>query len=160
MAHNPKKPGSDLIYDFKLITMANYAFKIITKILSDRLGGIASQILFPKQTGFMRGRHIHISIALVSECYNILDCNITGGNVGIKFDITKAFDTIDWGFLLQVLRRFGFADRFVGWIDAILHSACLSIAVNGIYMVISLALEGFFRVICFLRSCFILLRMC
>lgn len=67
----------------------------------------------------------------------MLNCKIIRGNVGIKFDIAKAFDTIDWGFLLQVLHMFGVADKFVGWIDTILHSACLSIAVNG-------ALYGYF----------------
>ena len=70
----PKKPGADRISDFRPIAMANFAFKIITKILSDRLGGIASRILSPEQTGFVRGRHIHTSIGLVSECYNMLDC--------------------------------------------------------------------------------------
>lgn len=62
----------------------------------------------------MRSRHIHTSIGLISECYNMLDCKTTGCSVSIKFDIAKAFDLIDWGFLLWVLRRFSFADRFIG----------------------------------------------
>lgn len=120
MALIPKKSGVNRILDFKLIAMANYAFKIIIKILSNKLGGIASRILSPEQFGFVRCRHIHAFIGLVSKCYNMLDCKITGSIVGIKFDIPKAFDTIDWRF----------DDRFVGWIDVILHSTRLSIAVN------------------------------
>lgn len=49
----PKKPGADRISDFGSIAMANYAFKISTKILLDRLGGIASWLLSPEQTGFV-----------------------------------------------------------------------------------------------------------
>lgn len=75
--------------------MANYAFNIITKILSYKLGGIASRILSPQQIVFVRGSHIHTSIGLVFECYNMLDREIKGGNFGIKFDIAKTFDKID-----------------------------------------------------------------
>lgn len=42
-----------------------------------------------------------------------------GGNVALKVDIKKAFDTLDWNFLIAVLRKFDFAD----WILAILQSA-------------------------------------
>ena len=93
--------------------MVNFAFKIITKILLDKLGGIVSWILSPKQTEFVQSRHIHTSIGLVSERYNMLDREFTWGNVGIKFDIAKAFDTMDWGFWLRVLCSFGFMDKFV-----------------------------------------------
>lgn len=73
----PKKLGDGRISDFRPIATANYAFKIITKILSDRLGGIASRILSPEQTGFVWGRHIHTSIELAFECYSMLDCKST-----------------------------------------------------------------------------------
>jgi len=54
-----------------------------------------------------------------------------GGNIAIKVDIRKAFETIDWNFLIAVLKQFGFCDLFCDWILAILHSAHLSILVNG-----------------------------
>jgi len=43
----------------------------------------------------------------------------------------KAFDTLEWNFLLKVLNKFGFNDKFCSWISTILHSATLSISVNG-----------------------------
>lgn len=46
-------------------------------------------------------------------------------------DIAKAFDTIEWSFLLKVLKQFGFNEKFCNWINAILQSANLSIAING-----------------------------
>jgi hypothetical protein len=54
-----------------------------------------------------------------------------GGNLALEIDITKAFDTLDWNFLLKVLRNFGFNDVFCGWIKTILHSAYHSVIVNG-----------------------------
>lgn len=46
-------------------------------------------------------------------------------------DISKAFDTLEWDFLLKVLSKFGFNDKFCSWIRTILNSATLSISVNG-----------------------------
>ncbi|PNX88874.1 ribonuclease H, partial [Trifolium pratense] len=54
-----------------------------------------------------------------------------GGNLAIKIDIAKAFDTIDWKILLKVLSAFGFCPLFCNWIHTILHSAKFSISING-----------------------------
>lgn len=61
----------------------------------------------------------------------MIDKRQLGGNVALKVDIKKAFDTLDWNFLIAVLRKFGFSSMFTDWILAILHSARLSILVNG-----------------------------
>jgi hypothetical protein len=53
------------------------------------------------------------------------------GNLALKIDIKKAFDTLDWNFLLSVLQQSGFNDIFCSWISEILHSARLSVLVNG-----------------------------
>lgn len=62
-----------------------------------------------------------------SECINIMDTRTYGGNMEIKYDIRKAFDTLEWSFILQVLNAFGFSDMFVQWIHSIMLSARLSI---------------------------------
>ncbi|CAJ2671970.1 unnamed protein product [Trifolium pratense] len=49
----------------------------------------------------------------------------------LKIDIRKAFDTLEWGFRLKVLRQFNFSDIFCSLIDIIFHSAKLSALVNG-----------------------------
>ncbi|XP_050378576.1 uncharacterized protein LOC126795885 [Argentina anserina] len=110
--------------------MANFIFKIIIKILADRLGSIATRIISPNQSAFLRGRIIADPIILTSECINLLDHNCKGGNIAIKFDVQKEFNTLDWDFLLRVLKAFGFSDHFYDWIKAILGSAHLSILVN------------------------------
>lgn len=68
---------------------------------------------------------------IASEAINILDTKQFGGNVALKFDIKEAFDALDWQFLLRVLKAFGFDSKFCNWISVILHSAHLSISVNG-----------------------------
>ncbi|KAL6135028.1 hypothetical protein ACLB2K_067256 [Fragaria x ananassa] len=127
----PKVDHVDTIMQFRPIALANFVFKIIPKIISIRLAPIASRIISPQQHAFVPGRQISDCIMSTSECFNLLDNNCYGGNVAIKVDIiTKAFDTLSWDFLLSVLQAFGFHQVFIGWIQALLHSAKLSLLVN------------------------------
>ncbi|PNX85730.1 ribonuclease H, partial [Trifolium pratense] len=128
----PKTPGADRIENFRPIALANFQFKIITKLLADRLAIIASKIIPPQQRGFIPNRSIADCVIVVaSEAINVLSKRSFAGNLALKIDIKKAFDTLDWSFLLQVLHQFGFHDNFCGWIKEIPHSARLSILING-----------------------------
>lgn len=89
--------------------MSNFACKVVTKILASRLALIVERILSPNQFGFIRNRSIHQCITLVSEGVNLLNKKCHGGNLAMKIDIKKAFDTLDWFFLLEVLDAFGFS---------------------------------------------------
>lgn len=53
---------------------------------------------------------------MVSENVNLLDRKILGGNLGLKLDMKKAFDSLEWSFLLHVLRCFGFSEIFIKWV--------------------------------------------
>ena len=111
--------------------MANFKFKIISKILADRLALTLPYIVYIGQRGFIKGRQINDCICLTTEAINMLHNKSFGGNLAIKIDIAKAFDTIDWNFLQKVLKDFGFNTIFCNWIQTILHYAKLIIAVNG-----------------------------
>lgn len=58
--------------------------------------------------------------------------------MAIKVDVIKAFDILNWNFLLKVLKYFSFCPKFLNWISVILDSAHLSVVVNG-------SLHGFFK---------------
>lgn len=51
--------------------------------------------------------------------------------MAIKIDITKAFNTVSWDFLFKVLHCMNFSSLFVGMVSNILHSARLSVLING-----------------------------
>lgn len=127
----PKIPGADKMDNFRPIALANFQFKIITKILVDRLGWISPSIISAHQKGFIPGRHIQDCIMTASEVVNLLNKKTFGGCIALKIDIKKVLDTINWKFLLHVLRWFGFNTCFCNRIETILQSAKLSISVNG-----------------------------
>ncbi|GAU23976.1 hypothetical protein TSUD_327770 [Trifolium subterraneum] len=134
----PKVQEADTIGQFRPIAMTNFKFKIISKILADRLALILPNIISKEQRGFIKGRQIKDCICLTSEAINMLHNKAYGGNLAIKIDIAKVFDTLDWQFLLKVLKTFGFCSTFCNWIQPILQSAKLSVSVNG-------KQEGFFN---------------
>ena len=127
----PKTNDADTIEQFRPIALANVKFKIISNILAGRLASILPNIVSQEQRGFIKGRNIKDCITLTSEAINLLDKKCFGGNLALKIDISKAFDTLNWEFLLNVLKKFGFNNTFCSWIEAILRSAKISISING-----------------------------
>jgi len=127
----PKIPDALNVGQYRPTTLANFKFKIISKILADRLAPIMNSIISPKQRGFVRGRNIKDGICVTSEAINHINHKSFAGNLAFKVDISKAFDTLEWKFLLSVLNKFGFNGKFCSWIHTILKSATLSISVNG-----------------------------
>ncbi|KAL6124854.1 hypothetical protein ACLB2K_077362 [Fragaria x ananassa] len=109
----PKVEHADCIKNFRPISLANFIFKIIPKIISLRLTEIASRIISPQQHVFVKGWNISDCIMTTLECFKLLDDKCYGGNVAIKVDITKAFDTLSWDFLAHVLQAFGFHHVFM-----------------------------------------------
>lgn len=99
--------------------------------MADILGIIASKITSINQRGFIPGRNIQDCILTTSEAINSLHKKSYGGNLALKIDVRKAFDTVNWKFLIHVLHCFGFNQLFCDWILNILHSAKISINVNG-----------------------------
>ena len=128
----PKSSNAMKVEDYRPIVLGNFVYKIMAKILASRLGVVLAAVISPNQFGFIPGRQIHDCIAIASEGINSLDNLAKVKNMAIKVDIRKAFDTLSWAFLLQILRSWGFGDQFVGWIESILLSGHLSILVNGL----------------------------
>jgi hypothetical protein len=127
----PKTPSASSVDQYRPIAMANFKFKIISKIIADRLASIMPSIVSEEKKGFIHDRNIKDCLCIASEAVNLLHNKSFGGNLALKIDITKAFDTLDWNFLLKVLKTFGFNEVFCNWIHVILHSAYLSISING-----------------------------
>jgi hypothetical protein len=100
-------------------------FEIKLKVV--QMPGIISK----EQRGFIHGRQMKDCISVSSEATNLMHKKSFGGNLALKIDIPKAFDTLDLGFLLKVLHAFGFNTTFCNLINTILSSKSLSISING-----------------------------
>ncbi|KAK2638051.1 hypothetical protein Ddye_025846 [Dipteronia dyeriana] len=120
-----------LVEQFRPIALGNFLFKVITKIIVDRLTKICSRIISSNQSGFIRGRQIGDCIVGASKCFNVLNNCSRGGHLALKIDIRKVFDSISWPFIFEVLLCFGFSENFIGWVASIFDSARISVLING-----------------------------
>jgi hypothetical protein len=91
----PKTPEASSIDQYRPIAMANFKFKIISKIIADRLASVLPSILSEEHHGFIKDRNIKDCLCIASEAANLLHNKSFGGNLALKIDITKAFDTLN-----------------------------------------------------------------
>ncbi|XP_026459619.1 uncharacterized protein LOC113360313 [Papaver somniferum] len=94
-------------------------------------GAFIGRLVSTQQGSFIKGRNIQEKIVLASELVNELEIKRRGGNVGLKIDITQAYDSLSWNFLFEVLRRFGFSEVGIQWLWNIFKSTRISVLING-----------------------------
>lgn len=73
---------------------------------------MVARITTENQFGFLKGRNIEECIISASKRVNLLDKKSVGGNIAMKINIRKTFDSMRWSFVLSVLRRFRFSRIF------------------------------------------------
>ncbi|XP_017245327.1 uncharacterized protein LOC108216978 [Daucus carota subsp. sativus] len=122
--------GSRTPKEFRPISLINASMKLVTKLLAIRLKRVMSNLISEVQSGFMHGRQISDGILLVSEIIGSLKRNRCQGVI-IKLDFEKAFDSVNWNFLIHLLKKLNFQDKWVKWIEAILKTCRISVLVNG-----------------------------
>jgi hypothetical protein len=133
----PKAANVNTAADFRPISCCNVVYKVISKILSGRLASALNAIISPMQNAFIGGRMMSDNINLVQELLRHYGRKRASPRCLMKVDFKKAFDSVQWHFLRQLLHMFGFPDRFVHLIMKCVETTSFSVAVNG-------TLYGFF----------------
>jgi len=108
----PKKNNPNSFNDVRPISLCNVKYKIIAKLINNRLAKILPIIISPEQSGFIAGRSIHDNIMFAHDLVHELDRTVPGGNLLITLDMSKAYDRVEWFFLLRVLKKFVFSNYF------------------------------------------------
>ena len=90
----PKVKSPERISDFGPISLCNVIYKIISKVMANRLKQILPQLIAPFQNAFMPGRLIIDNILVAYETLHAMHCRRTGkkGSLAMKLDISKAYD--------------------------------------------------------------------
>ncbi|XP_073029257.1 uncharacterized protein [Primulina eburnea] len=114
----PKVMGAQAWSDFRPISLCNVTNKIISKLLYSRLKVVAERLVSWNQSGFVPGRVISDNILLAQELTHSLSLPTRGGNVILKLDMAKAYDRVQWSFLLDVLRHYGFSEQLISMVHS------------------------------------------
>ncbi|XP_022030545.1 uncharacterized protein LOC110931459 [Helianthus annuus] len=108
------------------------------KVLADRLKGSLNEIVSINQSAFVPGRKISDNIPLTQELMHNYHRDFGPPRCAFKVDIQKAYDTVEWSFLKNVLLGFGYNGIMVDWIMLCVSAASYSIRVNG-------SIHGYFK---------------
>ncbi|KAI0513575.1 hypothetical protein KFK09_009600 [Dendrobium nobile] len=132
----PKCSHASNINDFRPISLCNVFYKIIAKILAERIKKVLPLIIHESQSGFIANKCSTDNIILASKILR----DFKGSQKGFcaKLDIKKAFDSVSREFLIARLLQKGFPEIFVSWIKSCISEVYFSVCLNG-------SLEGFFK---------------
>lgn len=123
----PGKPPTEC-GSHRPISLMNSDAKIIAKALSMRLERVLPFIIHADQNGFVKNRQ---GFHNVRRVLNIIHAHERSADMAIlSLDAEKAFDRVEWPYLLEVLRRFGFGDYFCKWVDILFSDSTAEVCTN------------------------------
>eukprot|EP00268_Persea_americana_P006961 TRINITY_DN12535_c1_g1_i3.p1 TRINITY_DN12535_c1_g1~~TRINITY_DN12535_c1_g1_i3.p1 ORF type:complete len:154 (-),score=24.89 TRINITY_DN12535_c1_g1_i3:50-511(-) len=106
----PKKAGELTIKDYRPISLIGSIYKILAKVLAGRIKNVLQDIISREQGAFVMGRQILDDILVANECVHSRFKERISGLI-CKLDLEKAYDMVDWKFLLYLLGRMGFGEN-------------------------------------------------
>lgn len=108
----PKKEGSCGIHQMRPISLIGGIYKILSKVLAARMKVVVGKIIGEVQTAFIKGRHILDGVVVLNEA--IEEAKKTKGRRFIfKVDFEKAYDSINWAYLLEMLEHLNFPFKWI-----------------------------------------------
>ena len=115
----PKVKQPEKLKDLRPISLCNVLYKLVSKVLANRLKKILPDIISPSQSAFVPGRMITDNVLLAYELTHHINNRRrgAGGLAAIKLDMSKAYNRIEWPFLKKMMQNMGFQEL---WIDLII----------------------------------------
>ena len=134
----PKKDNATEMRDYMPISCCNVLYKVISKIIANRLKGTFPRCISYNQSAFVKDRLLVENLLLATEIVKDYHKEDVSPRYAMKIDIAKACDSVHWPFLLNTLRTLNLPEEFVHWIELCVCTPSFSVQVNG-------ELAGFFQ---------------
>ncbi|XP_071715148.1 uncharacterized protein [Rutidosis leptorrhynchoides] len=126
----PKKSNPINLRDYRPISLIGGYYKILSKLLANRIRSVIDKLVGVEQSAFIRGRSILDIILIANKLVGDVKNNKARCFI-FKADFEKAFDSARWNFLFDIMRKMGFGSKWLKWIESCFKSASISVLVNG-----------------------------
>jgi hypothetical protein len=130
----PKNSSPSCVSDYRPISLCNVLYKLMAKVLANRMKKMLNVIISQNQTAFLPGRLITDNIIVAFEALHTMNTRLKGrqGYMALKLDMSKANDRVEWDFLEIIMRRLGFHDRWIKLVMICVRSVTYSVLINGV----------------------------
>ncbi|GJW26520.1 RNA-directed DNA polymerase, eukaryota [Tanacetum coccineum] len=119
-----------LVSDFRPISLIGSIYKVVTKIMANRLAMVISDIVSDTQSAFVSDRQILDGPFIINEILQWCKRK-NKQTLFFKVDFAKAYDSVRWDYLIDVLEAFGFGPKWCQWVRGTFSHAKASVLVNG-----------------------------
>ena len=127
-----EKKDSDrtLLKNWRPISLLNVDYKIMSKVIAFRLKKVLSKLIHTDQTAYVQGRYIGENIRLIEDIFFYTEYNNSPGAL-LCVDFEKAFDSLNWDFVVETLKIFGFGQSILNWFSILYNDSKSCVLNNG-----------------------------
>ena len=127
----PKKDKNPIfLKNWRPISLLNTDYKLASKCIAFRIKNVLNNIISGEQTGFLKGRYIGENIRLALDMIDYLSVNNLPG-IMFLIDFEKAFDKLEWCFILKAMKLFNFGDDIINWVRVLYNDITSCVTNNG-----------------------------
>ncbi|XP_074300209.1 uncharacterized protein LOC141631438 [Silene latifolia] len=127
----PKCKMPTYVHQFRPIACCNVLYKCISKILCNRISLVLPELISKNQGGFITGRSILENIMVCQDLVRLYNRQSCSARCMFKIDLMKAYDSVSWDFLADILEAFNFPDSIRRLIMECVSSATYTLSLNG-----------------------------
>lgn len=128
----PKITNATRTTDFRPISCLNTVYKVISKLLANRLKSILPKVISNAQSAFLPGRLLAENVLLATDLVKGYKAANSEPKAMLKVDLRKAFDSVRWDFIIATLKALSIPEQFINWIVECISTPSFSVSVNGV----------------------------
>ena len=129
----PKVKSPQKIIEFRLISLCNVVYKLIFKILANRLKRVLDAVIDETQSTFVPSKLIIDNVLVAFETMHCINQRKKGKEVfmAIKLNMSKAYDGVEWVYLEAMMRKMGFHEMWISLVMMCVTTVSYSMLING-----------------------------